>query len=176
MPGTTIGDDAPELLDEVKRCSDALQQRRHEVALARARLEAAMAQTRCAGGTQTAIAHAASVSQPYVSQVLADREGRFMPQTRLGCVLVANRWAVADTVRKFGADHVRVFGSVARGEDVPGSDIDLLIDVPSEMGLFSLARLQADLQSLLGEPVDVVASRLVKPSIRSDVERHAVPL
>jgi len=51
---------------------------------------------------------------------------------------------------------LRVFGSVARGEDRPGSDVDLLVDLPPDMGLLGLGRVQEDLEAILGTKVDLV--------------------
>jgi predicted nucleotidyltransferase len=49
-----------------------------------------------------------------------------------------------------GVTNLRVFGSVARGEDRPGSDVDLLADFPPGLSLFGLSRLRADLEGILG--------------------------
>ncbi|QQX89666.1 nucleotidyltransferase domain-containing protein (plasmid) [Cupriavidus necator] len=54
-----------------------------------------------------------------------------------------------------GALNPRVFGSVARGEDTEGSDLDLWIDAPPGFTLFNLGRLIADFEALLGVPVDI---------------------
>jgi predicted nucleotidyltransferase len=55
------------------------------------------------------------------------------------------------------ASRVRLFGSAARGEDGPDSDIDLLVDFDEDSSLFDLVRLSRDLEALLGRPVDVVS-------------------
>ena len=49
-----------------------------------------------------------------------------------------------------GVSGLRVFGSVARGEDRPDSDVDLLADLPPGMSLFGLGRVQADLETIVG--------------------------
>jgi predicted nucleotidyltransferase len=66
-----------------------------------------------------------------------------------------------------GASGLQVFGSVARGEDRPGSDVDLLADLPPGMSLFGLARLQDELEAILGSPVDLVPFADLKPEIRA---------
>ena len=58
-----------------------------------------------------------------------------------------------------GVSGLRVFGSVARGEDRPGSDVDLLADLPPGMSLFGLGRVQAELEAILGARVDLVPWR-----------------
>lgn len=75
-----------------------------------------------------------------------------------------------------GVSNLRVFGSVARGEDRPDSDVDLLVDLPPGMGLFGLGRLQADLESILQARVDLVPAKDLKPDIRPRAERELVVL
>ena len=76
----------------------------------------------------------------------------------------------------YGLANPRLFGSVARGEGTPGSDIDLLVDVPAGVGLFALARCQADLEALLGVPVDLVPAADLKPGVAAQVVDEAVAL
>jgi predicted nucleotidyltransferase/DNA-binding XRE family transcriptional regulator len=72
--------------------------------------------------------------------------------------------------------NVRVFGSVARGEDRPDSDVDLLVDLPAGMGLLGLFRLQRDLEEILHARVDVVPADGLKPEVRSNIESELVML
>jgi uncharacterized protein len=72
--------------------------------------------------------------------------------------------------------NLRVFGSVARGEDQAGSDVDLLADLPPEMGLIGLGRVQAELEAILGARVDLVPARDLKPAVRERAERELVAL
>ncbi len=57
---------------------------------------------------------------------------------------------------RYGATNVRVFGSVARGEAQPESDIDFLVRMEPGRSIFDLAALVTELEALLGRPVDVV--------------------
>ena len=75
-----------------------------------------------------------------------------------------------------GAENVRVFGSVARGEDTEASDVDLLVNVAPGTGLLGLARLQRDLEELLAAPVDLIPAEGLKPGIRERVHQEAVSL
>jgi len=77
---------------------------------------------------------------------------------------------------KYGARNVRVFGSVARGEARPDSDVDFLIDMEPGHGYFDLAGLMIDLEDLLGCKVDVGTARSLKERIRDGVLQEAVPL
>lgn len=56
------------------------------------------------------------------------------------------------------ASRVRLFGSAARGEDRPDSDIDLLVDFDEDSSLFDLMRMTRELEALLGRAVDVVSA------------------
>lgn len=77
---------------------------------------------------------------------------------------------------KHGARNIRVFGSVARGDHGPGSDIDFLVDLEPGRSLFDLGGLLADLQELLDCRVDVVTSSGLKKRMRERVIKEAVPL
>jgi predicted nucleotidyltransferase len=71
---------------------------------------------------------------------------------------------------------VRVFGSVARGEDIATSDVDLLVDLDEGVGLVALAGLRRELTELLGADVDVVPADTLKARIRDKVLAEAIPL
>jgi len=105
------------------------------------------------------------------------RARRPLVSRRLGGPLGIRLRERAEELKFVAAQHglanVRVFGSVARGDDHEGSDVDLLVDVPAGMGLLGLARAQRDLEEVLGVPVDVVPARdlkhLVAEAVRADV-------
>jgi uncharacterized protein len=75
-----------------------------------------------------------------------------------------------------GAGNVRLFGSAARGEDGPDSDIDLLVDVTGPTTPWFPGSLTADLEQLLGKRVQVVIHRSLSPFIREAVLGEAIPL
>jgi predicted nucleotidyltransferase len=99
-----------------------------------------------------------------------------LPDTALGRRLRRHRRAVTDLAERRGLRNVRVFGSVARGEDHEGSDIDLLVDPDEGVGLVALAGLARELTELLGVAVDVVPADSLKRSVRAEVLAEAVPL
>jgi len=74
------------------------------------------------------------------------------------------------------ARNVRVFGSVARGEDGPESDVDFLVDFEDEADLFDQIGLRLDLEALLARDVDVVEDGFVHHVIRDRVTREALAL
>jgi predicted nucleotidyltransferase len=75
-----------------------------------------------------------------------------------------------------GVSNLRVFGSVARGEDRPDSDVDLLADLPPGLSLFGLSRLEADLEGILGTRVDLIPAADLKPGVRERVESDLIAL
>ena len=91
-------------------------------------------------------------------------------------LLKDKREAILRICAKHGARNVRVFGSVARGEADEQSDIDLLVDMEPGRSLLDLGGLLMDLQALLGQNVDVVTERGLKPRIRERVLAEAVVL
>jgi uncharacterized protein len=78
--------------------------------------------------------------------------------------------------RKHGASNVMVFGSVARGEAAPRSDVDLLVEMESGRTLMDLGGLLSELEELLDAAVDVTTERMLKPHIRERAIRDATPL
>lgn len=91
-------------------------------------------------------------------------------------LLRANRQAILKLARAAGARNVRVFGSVARGQDTSESDIDFLVDFDVSQGLVPIIHLQTQLESLLGQSVDVAPVSVLKPTISRKALAEAVPL
>lgn len=83
------------------------------------------------------------------------------------------RAAVLALAAQYGAVDVRVFGSVARGEAAPGSDIDFLVGGNPAWSLLDRIRFKQALERLLGCPVDVVTDRALHPRIRARVLEEA---
>jgi uncharacterized protein len=75
-----------------------------------------------------------------------------------------------------GAQNLRVFGSMARGEATPSSDLDILINLEPGRSLLDLIAVKQDLEDLLGCKVDVVTENAVSPHIRDQVLKDAVSL
>jgi predicted nucleotidyltransferase len=91
----------------------------------------------------------------------------------LGQRLRSHRPRVKQIIASHGLRNVRVFGSVARGEEGPASDIDLLVDVPPGVGLFELGRCQAELESLLGTTVELIPAADLKVDMATGVLTEA---
>jgi len=101
---------------------------------------------------------------------------RGLPDTPMGRRLRRRRRAIIEACRTRGATNVRVFGSVARGEDTAASDIDLLVDLDDKVGLVGLAGLRRELHELLDAEVDVVPAAALKPTLQPQVMAEAIPL
>ncbi|HEX9503457.1 MAG TPA: nucleotidyltransferase family protein [Patescibacteria group bacterium] len=76
-------------------------------------------------------------------------------------------------LKKYGAEYAAVFGSVARGDDRPDSDIDFVVRLSRPVGFFKLSALETSLEQILQRPVDLVEeeglSRHMKPYIIKDL-------
>jgi predicted nucleotidyltransferase len=86
------------------------------------------------------------------------------------------RPAILELAAKHGMRRVRIFGSVARGEETEASDVDLLVDVEPGRSLLDLAGFELDLEDLLGGKVEVVTEGGISPYIEARVLQEAVPL
>lgn len=75
-----------------------------------------------------------------------------------------------------GFGRPEVFGSVARGEDRPDSDLDVLVDVPAGVGLFTLAGVRRHAAELVGVPVDLVPRDGLKAAVAATIAADLVAL
>lgn len=91
-------------------------------------------------------------------------------------VLEKNRHAIREATKRFNASNPRVFGSVARGEDHSGSDIDILVDTLPGTTLLDLGGLQDALETLLETKVDLVTSKGVRSAMRERILTEAMPI
>lgn len=85
--------------------------------------------------------------------------------------------AINAMARRYGARRIRVFGSVARGQELPESDVDFLVDFPPGYDLFAQRLPLAEgLSELIGRKVDLVPEHELNPHIRQQVLDEAVDL
>ena len=159
---------------------------------------------RRAGLSQTELARRAAVAQSVISAYESDRREpglamltklveatghelvvdvrplttlrRGLPDTPLGRRLRRRRRAVIEAAGRRGASNLRVFGSVARGEETEQSDVDLLVDLDADVGVVGLVGLARVIGDVLGADVDVVPADSLKPAIRDQVLAEAIPL
>jgi hypothetical protein len=152
-------------LAEVARRSD------EAVRDARAELVHAVREAARQGLTQAQIAALIGRSQPEVSRLL-----RFHGRGPLAVRVRRHAREVRDLIDQAGGSNVRVFGSVATGAERAGSDIDLLFDMGTPMGLMELGALERRLSELLGAPVDLIPTAALRPDLRDRVLAEAVTL
>ena len=186
------------LIDNTYYCGDMTRSADDAIArlLKRARASAHLSQTevaRRAGVAQSVIsAYESGRREPSVStlerlvratghRLVIDLEStdeypRGIPDTPLGRRLRQRRRSVLACAARHGASNVRVFGSAARGEDQAESDVDLVVDLDRNTGLFSLEALRRELSEILGVSVDVAPSDSLRPRVREVVDREAIPL
>ncbi len=117
-----------------------------------------------AGLTQSELAVLSGVAQPNIAAYETGTRS-LSPRMRARLIdamtppserVARHRGAVRDIVDRNRGSAPRLFGSVARGEDRPGSDLDLLVDLDDSASLFDLARMHLELEELLGIRVDVL--------------------
>jgi uncharacterized protein len=165
--------------------------KRSGLLLREARTKAGLSQAelaRRAGVTQSVVsAYESAARQPSLSMLdrLVSATGlelqiQVRRASRLKGPIGTRLWARRNKVKRLAAGHglsnLRVFGSVARGEETEDSDLDLLVDVTPGVGLIGLARAQHDLEELLGARVDLVPASDLKPGVAESVLAAAVPL
>lgn len=90
--------------------------------------------------------------------------------------LQSHRIAIRGVVESHHAKNARVFGSVVHGDDVEGSDLDILIDPTPENTLMDVASIQVELERLLGISVDVLTPKALPEKFRSIVLAEAMPV
>lgn len=159
---------------------------------------------RRAGLSQGELARRAGVSQPVVSayengrrepglsmltklveasghrlrmELIAQRDRPIgLPDTPMGRRLRRRRRAVVEAAERRGMGNVRVFGSVARGDDAEASDVDLLVDTTEGVSLLDLIGVEREIGEILGRRVDVVPAGNLKEAVASEALAEAIPL
>ena len=90
--------------------------------------------------------------------------------------LQAHRTAIRAVVERHRARNARVFGSVLHGDDHEGSDLDILVDPTPDTTLMDVARIQVELEKLLGVAVDVLTPKALPDKFLGVVLAEAVPV
>lgn len=86
------------------------------------------------------------------------------------------REAIQHIAGRYGVENIRVFGSVARNEATPRSDVDLLVRVHKGTGLLKVVALEHALQEALGYKVQIISENGLSPLLRERILREAVLL
>ena len=88
-------------------------------------------------------------------------------------LLRLSRARLQTAARRHGIRDLRVFGSIARGEETPESDVDLLVELDAGRTLLDLIGFQQEAEEILGVDVNVAAPRLLKERVRSRAMRES---
>ncbi|WP_407360944.1 helix-turn-helix domain-containing protein [Microbacterium sp. LBN7] len=143
--------------------------------------------------TQTALAERSGIHQSVISEYESGRRepsvsalDRLLGAAGLALSLVDEpetlkqvRIRAADLrslLAEHGATNIEVFGSVARGDDHPDSDVDLLVDFAPDVSLFDVLRMRSAAEKMLDRPVDIVSRASLKHDVAGSAIREAVPL
>ncbi len=86
------------------------------------------------------------------------------------------RTEIQQIAAKYGANNIRIFGSVARGDAKENSDIDFLMDIEAGHSLLHRISLIQELEDLLNCKVDVVKPQLLHETIKEQVLKESIPL
>ncbi len=90
--------------------------------------------------------------------------------------LPQHRDAIRRMVLNSGMANPRLFGSVVRGDDAEGSDLDLLVDPSAETSLLDVAKLQIELEAVIGVKVDLLTPKSLPATFREKVLAEAIPV
>lgn len=125
------------------------------------------------GESQREVAKRLGVTQPAISyQVARDRTDGVRPSD----LIAAGRSVLRQVAEQRGFTDLAVFGSAARGDDRPDSDIDMLVQPPPGADLFDMLHMEEVLEAVLGRRVDLVSYRGLDPRRDRDIFRDKVLL
>jgi predicted nucleotidyltransferase len=94
--------------------------------------------------------------------------------SRRNVVIAALRQELPLLQREYGVSSLSLFGSVARGDDLPESDVDLLVEFDRPPTLFTIAGLRHHLSELLNSPVDVGTPDTLRLHLRDEVLAESI--
>lgn len=124
------------------------------------------------------LAHKCSPDVPRYDLVMTAQT----PQTHgplsgpMGRRVAAHRQELLDALRRRGVTNPEILGSSARGDDRQGSDLDLLVDFAPDTDLIDMVNIRAELEEILGSPVDLIPRDGLKDRVRIAAARDLVPL
>lgn len=88
--------------------------------------------------------------------------------------LQAHREEVREVLDRFRMRNPRIFGSTSRNEDTERSDLDILVDAPSGASLYDLARVELELEAILGCKVEVLTKGFLAPDVLDHAEADLI--
>lgn len=90
--------------------------------------------------------------------------------------VAAHRDEMLEILRRHGVTNPEVFGSVARGDDHEGSDVDILVDFAPGTSLIDIVGIQHELEDVLGVEVDLIPRKGLKERVRARATKDLLPL
>lgn len=126
------------------------------------------------GMSQRQVANALGISQPAVSQQL--KAAHELPEVHPETLVEAAAPVLSRVAAERGFTRLAVFGSVARRQARPDSDIDLIVESPPDTTISGLLSLREVFERILGRPVDLITYGGLKPQLDDDILREAVLL
>jgi hypothetical protein len=91
-------------------------------------------------------------------------------------IIRGKRMEIREIAQKYGAENIRIFGSVARGEENDNSDIDFLVDMKKKPNLLNRIAFMQELEDFLGRKVEVVTVKNLRAYFRDKVIQEAINL
>lgn len=88
--------------------------------------------------------------------------------------MLAKTELIRNLAKAHGATSIELFGSAARGDDLPGSDIDFLVELDSGRSLLDLIGLSNDLETALGRKVETFTKSGLKPRVLAQAQKDAI--
>lgn len=118
----------------------------------------------------------------------AERMRRYRARRRAAGLRAASTWVprrareqvlaktelIRNLAKAHGATSIELFGSAARGDDLPGSDIDFLVELDSGRSLLDLIGLSNDLETALGRKVETFTKSGLKPRVLAQAQKDAI--
>ena len=95
---------------------------------------------------------------------------------KLGPFIVERRENILKIAKAHGATNLKIFGSYARGDEHPGSDIDLLVELEPGRSLLDIIAIKQDIEDMINRRVDVVTAGALSPYIREKILEEAITL
>ena len=95
---------------------------------------------------------------------------------KLGPLIRKQRENILKIAKAHGATNIKIFGSYARGDEQPGSDIDLLVELEPGRSLLDIIAIKHDIEDMINRRVDVVTAGALSPYIREEIMTEAIAL
>lgn len=94
----------------------------------------------------------------------------------LNTLILNNRSAIKEIARRYNAKNLRVFGSMARGDARPDSDVDILANLDVNTSLLDRIALTQEIEDLLGRKIDLVTPDKLHKIIKDKIIKEAIPI